>query len=220
MGRRPGAGPSPSPTPPTPLTLDRFGALDLRVETKPDLTPVSRRRPRRRARACGPSSSTASGPPTPCVGEEYGVTGESRPALGARPDRRHQELRPRRAGVGHPHRAHRRCSEPRSEDVVVGVVSAPALGRRWWAARGGGAWLRDAGRGARPIAVSGVTELGDASVSFSEWNDPTWEVGGRPRRAVAELLLDARLAVPRVRRLLVAHAGGRGRRSTSPSSPS
>ena len=49
---------------------------------------------------------------------------------------------------------------------VVGVASAPALGRRWWAAEGIGAWTRSSDS-AEPwrIAVSGVTELADAYLS-------------------------------------------------------
>lgn len=47
---------------------------------------------------------------------------------------------------------------------VVGVVSAPALGRRWWAAKGAGAWASSGGAPA-PIAVSGVTTLADAYLS-------------------------------------------------------
>ncbi|MGH3811014.1 MAG: histidinol-phosphatase [Pseudonocardiaceae bacterium] len=47
---------------------------------------------------------------------------------------------------------------------VVGVISAPALGRRWWAAAGAGAHTRDA-HGTRVIAVSGVSDLGDAYIS-------------------------------------------------------
>ncbi|MGX7827721.1 histidinol-phosphatase [Actinokineospora sp. 24-640] len=47
---------------------------------------------------------------------------------------------------------------------VVGVVSAPALGRRWWAAKDAGAWA-SAGGASAPIAVSGVTTLADAYVS-------------------------------------------------------
>ena len=40
----------------------------------------------------------------------------------------------------------------RDGDLVVGVVSAPAIGRRWWARRGGGAWVREpGGRPPRPI---------------------------------------------------------------------
>ena len=53
--------------------------------------------------------------------------------------------------------------------VVVAVVSAPALGRRWWAARGDGAFVNG-----RRCRVSGVTELADAqvSVTFSDgWDE-------------------------------------------------
>ncbi|MEU5695374.1 histidinol-phosphatase [Actinosynnema sp. NPDC020468] len=47
---------------------------------------------------------------------------------------------------------------------VVGAVSAPALGRRWWAASGEGAFTSDP-NGTRRITVSGVHELGDAYLS-------------------------------------------------------
>ncbi|WAL64938.1 histidinol-phosphatase [Amycolatopsis cynarae] len=47
---------------------------------------------------------------------------------------------------------------------VVGMVSAPLLGRRWWASLGEGAWLRDA-TGERRISVSGVADLSDAYLS-------------------------------------------------------
>lgn len=56
-------------------------------------------------------------------------------------------------------------------ELAVGVVSAPALGRRWWAARGAGAHTRDVTGTVRRLRVSAVTDLGDASFSFSdeEW---------------------------------------------------
>lgn len=50
---------------------------------------------------------------------------------------------------------------------VVGVASAPALGRRWWAAEGHGAFTSDH-RGDRAISVSGVAELADAYASTTE----------------------------------------------------
>ena len=53
-------------------------------------------------------------------------------------------------------------------EPVVGVVSAPALGRRWWAARGAGAWTRDVDGSERRIHVSGVASMTDASFSFSD----------------------------------------------------
>jgi histidinol-phosphatase len=63
-----------------------------------------------------------------------------------------------------------------SDEVLVGVVSAPALNRRWWASRGAGAWLQV--NGAEPVRcqVSAVRDLGDASLTYSSlssWPDPT-----------------------------------------------
>ena len=54
----------------------------------------------------------------------------------------------------------------------VGVVSAPALGRRWWAVRGAGARTTDPDGTERAIAVSGVADLADAYVSTSHLG--TW----------------------------------------------
>ena len=57
---------------------------------------------------------------------------------------------------------------------VVGVVSAPALNRRWWAGRGLGAFASTGGAAPRKLAVSGVADLGSASLSFSSlsgWAD-------------------------------------------------
>jgi histidinol-phosphatase len=54
----------------------------------------------------------------------------------------------------------------RDGEVVCGVVSAPALGRRWWAARGDGAFADD-----EVLRVSDITKLADASVSCSYGRD-------------------------------------------------
>lgn len=57
--------------------------------------------------------------------------------------------------------------------VRLGVVSSPALGRRWWGAIGLGAWTSDGGE-PRAIRVSEVDSLDDASVSFQsigQWDD-------------------------------------------------
>ncbi len=66
------------------------------------------------------------------------------------------------------------------DDAVVGVVSAPALGRRWYASRGGGAWAvtRLSGLPTQPqrLAVSAVADLADASVSYSSLTG--WEEHG------------------------------------------
>jgi histidinol-phosphatase len=58
-------------------------------------------------------------------------------------------------------------------EMAVGIVSAPALGRRWWAARGAGAFTTEVRGGApRAMRVSGIRELGDAQMcfgGFEEW---------------------------------------------------
>ena len=61
-------------------------------------------------------------------------------------------------------------------EVVAGVASMPALGQRWWAAKGEGAWKRGAGRHAEPerLHVSATSALDEASVSFQsihQWRD-------------------------------------------------
>ncbi len=139
------------------LSLPRFRASDLRVETKPDLTPVTdadravERALRERIAAERPGETV--------LGEEEGDEGgEVRwildPIDGTKNFSR-----------GLPVWATLIALE-RDGSVVCGVVSAPALGHRWWAARGEGAW-RDGER----IAVSRVASLGDAAVSCSYGTD-------------------------------------------------
>lgn len=64
----------------------------------------------------------------------------------------------------------------------VGVVSMPALGRRWWAAPGLGAWASTDGE-PRRIGVSDVDSLDDASVSFQSIQQ--WDRAGRIDALVA-----------------------------------
>lgn len=55
----------------------------------------------------------------------------------------------------------------------VGVVSAPAFGQRWWATTGGGAWGQLNSEKPRKLQVSGVQDLADASLSFqsiAQWD--------------------------------------------------
>jgi len=54
----------------------------------------------------------------------------------------------------------------RDGDLLVGVVSAPAMHRRWWATRGGGAAVRADGT-KRPIHVSSIDAMADAQIVFS-----------------------------------------------------
>lgn len=79
------------------------------------------------------------------------------------------------------------------DDVpVVGVVSAPALGRRWWAATGQGAWMQEHGGAPRRIRVSRVADLADASISYNSLKG--WDDAGR-----SDALLELSRAVGRTR---------------------
>lgn len=60
-------------------------------------------------------------------------------------------------------------------EPLVGVVSAPALGRRWWASRGAGAFSDESPT--TPLRVSGVRDLADASLSYNGLE--YWREGGR-----------------------------------------
>lgn len=60
--------------------------------------------------------------------------------------------------------------------VTVGVVSMPAMGSRWFAETGGGAWRADTGTAPRQIRVSGVSDLEHASLSFQSIEQ--WRLAG------------------------------------------
>lgn len=49
----------------------------------------------------------------------------------------------------------------------VGVVSAPALGRRWWGATGLGAFVREGHDAPRRLSVSGIGELAESTLSYN-----------------------------------------------------
>jgi histidinol-phosphatase len=66
---------------------------------------------------------------------------------------------------------------------IVGVVSAPALARRWWAGRGIGSHATVGDGPARRLSVSGVSDLGSASLSFSSLSG--WADRGLRERFVA-----------------------------------
>jgi histidinol-phosphatase len=148
------------------ITMRRFRALDLSVEAKPDLTPVSDadlatedalRNLLRRAR-----------PRDAMLGEEFGRSGASHrcwvidPIDGTKNFVRGVPVWATLIGL-------------MSEDqVTVGVVSAPALSRRWWAVRGGRAWTGRSLTKAASCRVSGVSRIADASLSYSglsSWRD-------------------------------------------------
>ncbi|MFL5677775.1 MAG: inositol monophosphatase family protein [Chloroflexota bacterium] len=65
----------------------------------------------------------------------------------------------------------------RDGEMQASVLSAPALDERWWGWRGGGAWARNRGEGARRIHVSGVTTMADAQILYGSARD--LEASGR-----------------------------------------
>ena len=148
------------------LTLDRFGALDLHIETKPDLTPVTDAD--KSAEELLRSSLTASRPDDSIFGEEFGGT----PAFSGR----QWVLDPIDGTKNFVRGVPVWCTLIAllvDGSPVVGVVSAPALGRRWWAGEGEGAFTSFGGA-KRRISVSGVNDLASASLSFSDltgWGD-------------------------------------------------
>lgn len=54
----------------------------------------------------------------------------------------------------------------RDGELQAGIISAPAIGHRWWASRGGGAWARALDGPPRPLHVSNRSRLADAQVLF------------------------------------------------------
>ena len=72
--------------------------------------------------------------------------------------------------------------------VSVGMVSAPALHRRWWAARGSGAWTAphptDPTTSPQRLAITGVANLYEATIGI--WPPPSRLSG--PDRAIAARL--------------------------------
>jgi len=154
------------------ITREWFGAADLKVETKPDMTPVSEadtaveRAFRDRLAAARPGDSI--------LGEEYGsasAPGSSRRWIVDPIDGTKNYVR------GIPVWG-TLIALQEDEETTVGVVSAPALHRRWWASNGGGAHVDDGEGGpAGELRVSAVGELSDAQLSVSELED--WERLGR-----------------------------------------
>jgi histidinol-phosphatase len=167
------------------ITRRRFLAMDLSVDSKPDLTPVSDAD--LAVETAIRSSLGAQRPTDALLGEEFGGTAtfSGRQWVVDPIDGTKNFVR------GVPVWA---TLIALLDDGVprVGVVSAPALNRRWWAASDLGAWTASDGGTPRPIEVSKVDALSSASLSFSSlsgWAD----LGTRDR------FLDLTDAVWRVR---------------------
>jgi histidinol-phosphatase len=151
------------------VTMSRFRALDLHVETKPDNTPVSDAD--RLAEEVVRAQLGRTRPRDAVVGEEMPTTGHGARRWVVDPiDGTKNFVR------GVPVWATLIALVDEGE-VVVGLVSAPALGRRWWAAQGSGAWSGRSLSSATRLHVSAVSELEDASLSYSSLSG--WEEQGR-----------------------------------------
>ena len=151
------------------ITTRRFKALNLQVETKPDLTPVTDAD--RAAEESLRNVLRRSRPRDAVLGEEFGRSGHGPrcwvidPIDGTKNFVRGVPVWATLIGLMD------------GDEVVVGVVSAPALSRRWWAAAGNGAWTGRSLTKATRCAVSGVGELSDASLSYSSLGG--WEERGQ-----------------------------------------
>jgi histidinol-phosphatase len=151
------------------VTMSRFGAADLRVDAKPDLTPVTDAD--RDTEQLLRDRLAQRRPADAIVGEEFTDTGSAArrwvldPIDGTKNFVRGVPVWATLIGLLD------------GDSPLLGVVSAPALGRRWWAECGGGAWCTALGAPARRLRVSGVSDLADASLAYSEITE--WERSGR-----------------------------------------
>ena len=147
------------------ITLARFRAADLHVETKPDLTPVSEAD--RAAETALRERLARERPGEAVLGEEEGGEDASGWILDPIDGTRNYTR-------GIPVWATLIAYADR-----VAVVSAPALGRRWWAERGAGAFLDGS-----PIHVSAIDRLEDATVLYGLERPPparayeAWHIRG------------------------------------------
>ena len=159
------------------ITRERFLAADLRVDTKPDMTPVTEadiaveRALRDRLGTARPTDTV--------LGEEFGESDET-------PSGRRWIIDPidgtKNFVRGIPVWATLIALEG-GDGLTLGVASAPALNRRWWASRGAGAHVDDGTAGPpRRLRVSAVAELSDAQLSLSGLHD--WEAFERLDSAI------------------------------------
>ena len=142
------------------LALPRFDAHDFAVESKPDLTPVTE--VDRAVEQLVSQRLADERPDDALLGEEFGSRGSEGgrrwiidPIDGTKNFVRGVPVWATLIGLYD------------GEEPLVGVVSAPALGLRWWASAGGGVFRSVRGGQAQRLGVSRVGDLADASVSYS-----------------------------------------------------
>lgn len=151
------------------LAMSRYRALDLSVETKPDFTPVTEadRAVETALRELLETERPADG----VIGEEFPNTNESASRTWIIDPIDATKNYVRGVPVWATLIALAIDGKPQ-----VGVVSAPAMGRRWWASPEDGAFTQDVDGSVRSISVSAVRDLSDASFSFSD--SVGWEAIG------------------------------------------
>jgi histidinol-phosphatase len=151
------------------LAMARYRALDLRIETKPDFTPVTEAD--RAVEAALRDLLANQRPADGVIGEEFPNTNEkaSRTWIIDPIDGTKNYVR------GVPVWA-TLIALAVDGKPQVGVVSAPAMGRRWWASPEDGAFTQDVDGSVRSINVSVVRKLANASFSFSD--SVGWEALG------------------------------------------
>ena len=149
------------------ITLARYQSIDLVVSTKPDNTPVTDadKAAEEAIRALLKNHRPDDG----IVGEEFGsdTGGAERywvidPIDGTKNFLRGVPTWATLIGLIE------KQSDGR-EVVVVGVVSAPALFRRWYASEGNGAFVSVNKAAPERINVSQVSDIKDASISYSDF---------------------------------------------------
>ncbi|GGN64555.1 histidinol-phosphatase [Streptomyces kronopolitis] len=154
-------------------TMERFKALDLKVETKPDMTPVSEAD--KGAEELIRGQLQRARPRDAVLGEEFGSEGAGPRRWIIDPiDGTKNYVR------GVPVWATLIALMERGEGgdrPVVGIVSAPALNRRWWAAEGLGAFTGRSLTSASRLQVSKVGRIQDASFAYSSLTG--WEERGK-----------------------------------------
>jgi histidinol-phosphatase len=141
------------------ITMARFRAEDLVIESKPDLSLVSDAD--KAAEELVRMQLKRTRPRDAVEGEEFETTGHGPRRWVIDPiDGTHNFVRgvPAWATL---------ISLVDNEQPVLGLVAAPALGRRWWAAGGSGAWSGRSLSAAKRIHVSAVSRVEDASLSYS-----------------------------------------------------
>jgi histidinol-phosphatase len=150
------------------ISLERFRALDLFVESKPDRSPVTDAD--RSVEQAIKNVLAAKAPNDALIGEEYGNTGSASRTWIIDPiDGTANYLR------GVPVWA-TLIALVIDGKPVVSVVSAPAMGRRWWAAPEVGAFTTDIDGSTRELKVSAIGELENASLSYN--NLQLWDQVG------------------------------------------